>query len=77
MVTETNARTAADTALQTNIDVERARIDSVLSGAAINLDTFVEIATAFQNADTTILTTISALDARVTAAEAQLAQLTA
>ena len=77
VVSETNARTAADTALQVNIDVERARIDSVLSGAAINLDTFQEVATAFQNADTSILTTISALDTRLTAAEAQLAQLTA
>lgn len=77
ITSESNARSAADTALQANIDVEKGRIDSILSGAAIDLDTFQEVATAFANADSSLLTTINALDTRLTAAEATIASLTA
>ena len=76
VVSEANARDAADVVLQSNINAEKSRLDALLAGANINLDTFVEIANAFASADTSILTTISALDARVATAEAQIADLT-
>ena len=52
---------AADTTLQNNIDVEKARIDAMLSGSSVDLDTLIEIVDAYELADTNIISTITAL----------------
>mgnify|MGYP001363269616 CR=1 FL=1 len=40
---EENARIAGDTNLQSNIDVEKGRIDAILSGSSVDLDQFKEV----------------------------------
>jgi hypothetical protein len=58
---EASARQAADTTLQANIDVEKARIDAILNLSSSDLDTFKEIADAYQNADSNLQTLITNL----------------
>ena len=58
---EASARAAADTTLQANIDVEKARIDAILNLSSSDLDTFKEIADAYQNADSNLQTLITNL----------------
>ncbi len=58
---EATARAAADTTLQANIDVEKGRIDSILNLSSSDLDTFREIADAYQNADSSLQTLITNL----------------
>jgi len=58
---EATARAAADTTLQSNIDVEKARIDAILNLSSSDLDTFKEIADAYQNADSSLQTLITNL----------------
>lgn len=58
---EQTAREDADNVLQVNINAEKARIDAILAGASIELDTLVEIVNAYQNADTSILSQITTL----------------
>jgi len=58
---ETSARQAADTTLQGNIDTEKARIDAILNLSSSDLDTFKEIADAYQNADSSLQTLITNL----------------
>ena len=65
LAAEEAARISADATLQSNIDVESARIDALLSGSSIDLDTLVEIVDAYELADTTIISTITALQADV------------
>lgn len=77
IVSESNRAVAAEAALEAKIDVEKVRIDGILAGADISLDTFLEVANAFQSADTSILVTIASQDARLSALEAQVALLTA
>jgi hypothetical protein len=48
---EETSRISADTTLQSNLDVERGRIDSILAGSSVNLDSLVELVNAYQNAD--------------------------
>jgi len=50
---ESIARQNADGQLQDNIDVEKARIDAILSGASADLDTFAEVVTLINSIDTT------------------------
>lgn len=58
---ESSARQAADETLQANIDVEKARINSILNLSSADLDTFREIADAYQNADSNLQTLITNL----------------
>ena len=69
---EASTRLTNDNTLQTNItaeqtsrlaevDVERQKINTILSGASVNLDTLLEIVTAYQLADTSVLTSITGL----------------
>jgi len=60
---------AADTALQGNIDVETARIDAMLAGSGVDLDTLIEIVDAYELADTSIVSSITTLQADVDANE--------
>ena len=58
---EASARSSADTTLQANIDVEKGRIDAILNLSSADLDTFKEIADAYQNADSSLQTLITNL----------------
>jgi hypothetical protein len=58
---EATARFAADSDLETKINVEKARIDAILNLSSSDLDTFKEIATAYQNADSSLQTLITNL----------------
>ena len=48
---EASSRVAADATLQSNIDVEKGRIDAILSGASIDLDQFKEIVSFVEEVD--------------------------
>ena len=63
--TEAATRLAADNALQTSINVEKGRIDAILAGSGVNLDTLVELVNAYNSADTTLQDQITALQASV------------
>lgn len=58
---EATARADADAVLQSNIDTEKARIDAILNLSSSDLDTFKEIADAYQNADSNLQTLITNL----------------
>jgi len=61
---------AADTALQGNIDVETGRIDAILSGSNVDLNQIVEVVAAYELADTSIISSITSLQADVDGNEA-------
>ncbi|MGB2264767.1 MAG: hypothetical protein ACPH3C_06245 [Glaciecola sp.] len=44
---EATSRINGDTTLQTAIDVEKGRIDAILSGSSVNLDSFLEVVNAY------------------------------
>ena len=50
---EASARSLADTTLQGNINVEKAKIDAILLAATASTDTFAEIVTLINSVDTT------------------------
>ena len=54
MQAETDARTSAVSAVN-------ARVDAILDGTSVNTDQLIEIVNAYQNADTSIIDTITAL----------------
>jgi phage host-nuclease inhibitor protein Gam len=66
MDSEVAALESADTTLQNNIDVEKARIDAMLSGSSVDLDTLIEIVDAYELADTNIISSITTLQGDVT-----------
>jgi hypothetical protein len=74
---EATTRAAADTTLQSNIDTEKSRIDSILAGSSVDLDSFLEVVNAYQNADTSILATIGAIQTQLSALQSQVDTLTA
>lgn len=69
--TEAAARLAADNALQTSIDVEKGRIDAILAGSSVNLDTLVELVNAYNSADTGLQDQITALQASVASLQSE------
>ena len=69
--TEAAARLAADNALQTSIDVEKGRIDAILAGSSVNLDTLVELVNAYNSADTSLQDQITALQASVSTLQSE------
>lgn len=74
--TETSARSVADALLSAEISVERQRINDIVAGANVDLDSFLEVVTAYQSADSTILATIGALQVSLSALQAQVDALT-
>jgi len=85
--TETLNRTTAITSvnstiasLQTSTDsalaVERGRIDSIVAGTTVDLDQLQEIITAYSSADSSLLTTINAIQAQLTALQSIVDSLT-
>ena len=59
--TESNARATAVATLQSNIDAQKARIDAILNLSTTELDSFKEIADAYQDADSNLQTLITNL----------------
>ena len=76
VTSEASTRSAADVSLQNQIDTEKARIDAILAGSDVSLDTLLELVTAYESSDTSILSTITTLQAQVTAIQNQLDVLT-
>ena len=58
---EATARLAGDADLESKINTEKARIDAILNLSSADLDTFREIADAYQNADSNLQTLITNL----------------
>ena len=76
MATEQAARIAGDAAVQANltayeasndaaVGVERVRIDTLLSGSSVDFDTLLEITSAYQLVDSSVIASIVALQADV------------
>jgi hypothetical protein len=70
LATEEARALAAELVLQGNIDVETGRIDALLAGSDIDLNTLLELVTAYELADTSIVASIVALQADVDQNEA-------
>ena len=54
-----------DAALQTQVNTEKARIDSIMSLSSADLDSFKEIVDAYTGADSSLQTLITTLTATV------------
>jgi hypothetical protein len=76
LAAETSSRLSADTLLQQNVDIERGRIDDILSGSSVDLNTLVELVNAYQTADTSILSQITTMQDQITALQATINDLT-
>ena len=73
---ESSARAAADTDLQTKIDIEKGRIDGILAGTEADLDTFLEVINNYQSLNTDALDQITALNTALSALTARMDELT-
>ena len=80
---EATARTNADGVLQSNIaaeqtramdevKVERSRIDALLAGSSISLDSLLELVNAYTTSDTNILSQIATMTATITGIQTSL-----
>ena len=68
---EATARASADTALENKINVEKARIDFIVSNTQVEaLDSLTEIVAAFQSADNSLIAQVGALQTQLTALQA-------
>jgi hypothetical protein len=73
---EASTRTAADTILTTALSVETSRIDAILSGSDVNLDSFLEVVNQYSNLNTSALAQIASLNTQLIALQAQVTELT-
>jgi hypothetical protein len=65
---EATARANADTALENKINVEKARIDFIVSNTQVEaLDSLTEIVSAFQSADNSLIAQVGALQTQLNA----------
>lgn len=62
---EATARVDGDTALSDEIKVERGRVDAILAGADVKLDSFMEVVNSYQTLNTDALAQIADLTARI------------
>lgn len=76
IASEAATRASAVSTLTSAVNVEKLRIDSILSGSSIDLDSLKEVVDSFQAADSTLLGTLTALQAQVTTLEARLDSIT-
>ncbi len=72
---ETAARIAADTAIQTDLDIVEGRVDFLVNAAPETLDTLVEIIGAYENADSDMQVVIDNNSSRLTANESSISTL--
>ena len=68
---------AVETGLSSEISTERGRVDAILNGSSVDLDTFQEVVNNYQSLNTDALAQITALTTRVSDLEATVATLTA
>ena len=73
---EASTRAAADTSLQTQIDTEKARIDGILAGSSVNLDSFLEVVNQYTTLNTDALAQIASLNTALVALTARVDELT-
>lgn len=73
---EATARAAAVTTLTGLINTEKTRIDGILSGSTVNLDSLAELVSAYESADSSLLTTITNIQTQLTALQAVVDTLT-
>ena len=71
-----SAMTSGDVALGVRIDVEKARVDSILSGSSIDLNQLTELIAAYTSADSSLLTQVQTLQASVTTLQNDIDSLT-
>lgn len=76
LTNEIVARQNADTALQASINVEKVRIDNILAGASVDLDSFTEIIDKYNAVDNDVLNTISNLTNQINDLKSRLDSLT-
>jgi len=60
----------------TALGVETARIDGILAGSSVDLNSFLEVVTAYESADTSVLATIATMQTQLTALQATVDSLT-
>lgn len=72
---ETAARIAADTAIQTDLDIVEGRVDFLVNAAPETLDTLVEIIAAYENADSDMQAVIDNNSSRLTTNESAISTL--
>lgn len=63
---EVSTRTTAVTALQADLSTERVRIDGILAGSSVDLNSFAELVSAFEAADQDLLGTVASIQASLT-----------
>jgi len=73
---EAAARSAADSTLTTNLASAQAQIDGILSGADVNLDSFLEVVNSYTTLNTDALAQIAALNTALVALTARVDLLT-
>ena len=73
---EATARLTADTSLQTQLDTEKSRLDGILSGSSVDLDSFLEVVNSYTTLNTDALAQIAALNTALIALTARVDDLT-
>lgn len=72
-----STRSSAITALTTLLDAQRLRINSILVGSTVNLDTLAKVSTAFAAADVPLQNAVNAMQTQLTALQATVNTLVA
>ena len=73
---EAATRAAADTSLQSQIDTEKGRVDGILAGSSVNLDSFLEVVNQYTSLNTDALAQIASLNTALVALTARVDELT-
>lgn len=76
IASEASTRSAAVTTLTTDLGIERGRVDAILAGSTVDLNTFLEVVTAYQGADTSILATIGTMQTQIASMQSTIDSLT-
>lgn len=74
--TEISDRVAAELVLTNALNVEKLRIDGIVTGSSIDLNSFLELVNAYTNLNTSALAEIASLQTQITSAQAQIDELT-
>jgi len=73
---EATTRSTAVSDITALIDTERGRIDDILSGSSVNLDSLAEIVSAYESADNSLLATLTSIQSSMNTLQAQVNELT-
>jgi len=76
LTAETTARNTSIASVTAAVNVEKGRIDTLLAGSSVDLNTLIELTTAYENADTSILSTIATMQTTITNLQSQITALT-